>query len=516
MILDPIFNLLPSVQKPATRLSFREKIKWTALILVSYFAMSQIFIYGVSPAATEQLAFLELIMGAKIGSLMTLGIGPIVTASIILQLLVGSKLIDWDLTKKEQRKKFESTQKLAAIILTVFEAAVFVTSGYVPPPPGSSMLFVAFLIFQLSVGGWLVILMDEVVTKWGFGSGISLFIAAQVSSQIIVRTINPFAPCMDNPLRLCLPDASNPPSGIIPLFVASLANAQISNAVITIMPILATLIVFFIVIYAQAIKVEIPLAFGAMRGFGRNWPLKFIYTSNIPVILAASLLTSMQAVALMMFTSGFPLLGTFDDNKNPASGLIYFLTIPRELPTETLALTLGIFMVGGALLASYYLKRNVLKVAAVSGVLGIVAWFFFTQTFFTAASAITADSIIRMIFYTICLTGASVLFSIFWVNTSSMDSKSVANQIQSVGMQIPGFRRDPRIIESVLERYIPNLAVLGGAFVGILASFADAVNALGTGTGILLTTMIVYNLYEQLSTQQLEDLHPAIRGMLGR
>ncbi|MFH1106117.1 MAG: preprotein translocase subunit SecY [Candidatus Aenigmatarchaeota archaeon] len=516
MIIDPILKFLPSVQKPALRLSLREKLKWTGLILVSYFAMSQIFVYGVSPAAVERLAFLELIMGAKIGSLMTLGIGPIVTASIILQLLVGSKLIDWDLTKKEQRRKFEGVQKLAAIVLTVFEAIIFVTSGYVPAPPDSSMLFIAFLVFQLSLGGWLVILMDEVVSKWGLGSGISLFIAAQVSSQIMVRTINPFAPCIDNALKLCLPDASNPPSGLIPLFISSLASAEMSNAIITLIPLLSTLIVFLIVIYAQAIKVEIPLAFGAMRGFARNWPLKFIYTSNIPVILAASLLTSMQAVALMMFKSGFPLLGSFDDNRNPASGLIYLLTMPRELPTQTLALFLGIFVVCGALLASYYLKRNVLKVAAASGILGIFAWFFFTQSFFTAASVITADDIVRMIFYTVCLTGTSVLFSIFWVSTSNMDSKSVANQIQSVGMQIPGFRRDPRIIESVLDRYIPNLAVLGGAFVGILASFADAVNALGTGTGILLTVMIVYNLYEQLSAQQLEDLHPAIRGMLGK
>ncbi|RLJ06512.1 MAG: hypothetical protein DRP18_00650 [Candidatus Aenigmatarchaeota archaeon] len=92
----------------------------------------------------------------------------------------------------------------------------------------------------------------------------------------------------------------------------------------------------------------------------------------------------------------------------------------------------------------------------------------------------------------------------------------MAQQIHSTGMQIPGYRRDIRIIESVLERYIPPLAVLGGAAVGFLAAFADFTNALGTGTGILLATMIIYSLYEELTIQHLEDMHPAVRRLLGR
>ena len=92
-----------------------------------------------------------------------------------------------------------------------------------------------------------------------------------------------------------------------------------------------------------------------------------------------------------------------------------------------------------------------------------------------------------------------------------MDAHSVAEQIKGIGMQIPGFRRDPRIIEQVLSRYIMPLAVMGGLWVGLLAAFADLTGALGTGTGILLTVMIIYNFYEQISMRYMEEMHPALR-----
>jgi preprotein translocase subunit SecY len=96
-----------------------------------------------------------------------------------------------------------------------------------------------------------------------------------------------------------------------------------------------------------------------------------------------------------------------------------------------------------------------------------------------------------------------------------MDAKSVAEQFQSTFLMLPGFRKDPRIIESVLERYIPALTVLGGAFIGLLAGFADLTNALGTGTGILLTVMIVYQLYEQIIQQHSEDMPPIAKKFFG-
>ncbi len=109
----------------------------------------------------------------------------------------------------------------------------------------------------------------------------------------------------------------------------------------------------------------------------------------------------------------------------------------------------------------------------------------------------------------------AVVFSIFWVQTSGMDAKSQAKQMMSSGLQIPGFRRDPRVLESVLNRYIWPLTVMGGATVGFLAAFADLTGALSRGTGILLAVMIVYRLYEEIAKQHMMDMNPMMRKFMG-
>ena len=98
-----------------------------------------------------------------------------------------------------------------------------------------------------------------------------------------------------------------------------------------------------------------------------------------------------------------------------------------------------------------------------------------------------------------------------------MGPRSVAKQIRNSGMQIPGFRRDPRVLGRVLERYIPVVTVIGGAAVGALAGFADAIGTVGnaSGTGVLLTVGIMINLYEQIAKEQAMEMHPVLRGFFG-
>ncbi|RLI02697.1 preprotein translocase subunit SecY, partial [Candidatus Bathyarchaeota archaeon] len=111
-----------------------------------------------------------------------------------------------------------------------------------------------------------------------------------------------------------------------------------------------------------------------------------------------------------------------------------------------------------------------------------------------------------------------MIFAIFWINTTNMGADAVARQIQRTGMQIPGFRRDPRILEKVLERYIPKVTILGGALVGLLVVLANMLGTLGhaTGTGILLAVSIVYRLYEEIASEQMMEMHPMIRSFFGK
>lgn len=497
-----VIRRLPGITSPEGRQTLRDKMKWTGLILILYFLMAQIVVIGVEPGSLEQLRFLEILLGSSFGSLMSLGIGPIVTASIILQLLVGSKIIPWDLQSEQGKMMFQGTQKILAIIFSFAEAVIFVSLGAVP---ASSPEFAGIVILQLAIGGILVIFMDEVISKWGLGSGVGLFIVAGVAKSMLVRAVNPLTQAGT------LPSIGNPSAGAIPFAFTAFGTGELLQGFLSLLPLFATIVVFFLVVYANAIKVEIPLAFGNIRGFGRRWPLKFFYTSNIPVILVAALLANISLMGTMAQNSGIDFLGTFDEAGNPTGGLALFITPPRTDALGGLMISAGVFALLGALVG-YFTKRKGIKMVLLFGVIGGVVWYLAaTSLGLTSLTVVPPLDIARVFTYTLILVGGSTMFSVFWMITSGMDAKSVADQISGTGMQIPGYRRDPRIMQHVLNRYIPALAVLGGAAVGLLAAYADFTNAIGTGTGILLASMIVFQLYEELASQHLEDMHPSLR-----
>jgi preprotein translocase subunit SecY len=456
---DFLMNL-PEVAGPSQkRLDFKEKLKWTLIVLVLFFTLGMIPLFGLGQNALQQFEYLSIILGADFGSIISLGIGPLVTASIVLQLLNGSGLMKLDLTSHEGKKYFQGLQKLLSIFFIVFEAAIYVfMGGLAPAVEYTGAIFFQLqllLIFQLFIGGMLIMFMDEVISKWGFGSGISLFIAAGVSQSIFVRAFS------------WLPSPADPniSTGAIPALFQSLSAGDPTTAMLMIAAVVSTVLVFAIAVYAQAMKVEIPLSFGRVRGQGIRWPLQFIYTSNIPVILVSALIANIQLWARLLQNAGHPFLGTFSGS-SPSSGLVSILSAPN-------------------------IVHKIITSSLTWGDIGVAA------------------------FYVLFMIGGAVLFSVFWVQTSGMDAKSQAKNMMNYGLQIPGFRRDERILERILDRYIWPLTVMGAITVGFLAALADLSGALGHGTGILLTVMIIYKLYEEIAQQHMMDMNPMMRKFMG-
>ncbi|MBS3146134.1 preprotein translocase subunit SecY [Candidatus Woesearchaeota archaeon] len=459
--LDSIIKILPEVKGPQQKkLPFKEKLKWTFIILLAFYILSAIPLYGLGENALIRFQQLSTILGASFGSIMSLGIGPIVTASIVLQLLVGSGILKYDMASHEGKAKFQGLQNLLSIVFVLFEATIYVIMGGLSPQEGLSPLI---LIFQLILGGLLVIYMDGVINKWGFGSGISLFIVAGVASQLMIRIFSPLSQS-----GVWAFGSGQPPVGALLVMVTSLINQDPRGALLAFAGIAATVIIFIFAVYSQAMKVEIPLSFGgirSIRGHGIRWPLKFIYTSNIPVILIAALLANIQLWARLLENAGKPLLGTFSGN-TPSTGIIAWL-FPPDL--------VGSFIRG---------------------------------------SFVSID-LAHAFVYSLFLIAGSVVFSIFWVNTAGMDAKSQAKQMMASGLQIPGFRRDERVLERLLNRYIKPLTIMGAIAIGFLAATADVIGALTNGTSILLSVMIIYRLYEDIAQQHMVDMHPALRKMMG-
>jgi preprotein translocase subunit SecY len=247
-LFDKIISNLPEVRGPKQkRLSFKEKLKWTIIILVIFFVMGLVPLFGLGENALQQFEFLSIILGASFGSILSLGIGPIVTASIVLQLLTGTGILNLDLTSPDGRKRFQGLQKLLAIFFIIFEAGVYVLMGGLAPAAAliGTPLYAQLeliLIFQLFLGGILILFMDEVISKWGFGSGVSLFIAAGVAQQIFIRAFN------------FLPSPTNPEiaAGAIPALFQSLSIGDVTTASLQIAAVISTIIVFVICVYCQS------------------------------------------------------------------------------------------------------------------------------------------------------------------------------------------------------------------------------------------------------------------------
>ncbi|MBI2661356.1 preprotein translocase subunit SecY [Candidatus Woesearchaeota archaeon] len=481
-----IISNLPEVQGPTQKfLSFKEKLKWTLMILVLFFVLGLMPLFGLGFNALPRIETISIILGAEFGSIVSLGIGPIVTASIVLQLLNGSGIIKFDLKTPEGKKSFQGTQKMLAIIFIILESTLYVMmgglkAGVAYDPAANEFLDVAtpgaiifspstittitiMLIFQLCLGGFLIMLFDEVVSKWGFGSGISLFIAAGVSKSVFVQAFN----WLPGPSGLAGVTYS---AGAVPALIQSLIARDPTTAAIMFGILISTVAIFALAVYVQAMKVEIPLSFGMVRGQGIRWPLSFIYTSNIPVILVAALMANFQLLGRLLENVGFPLLGSYSPaTGSPVSGFVYWLQAPDLL-------------------------GNILR----QGTL-----------FIDSASYIQAFT------YVLFFIVGSVIFSIFWVQTAGMDARTQAENMLSSGLQIPGFRKDQRVLERLLNRYIWPLTIMGAITVGFLASIADLTGALGSGTGILLTVMIIYKLYEDIARQHMMDMNPMMRKFMG-
>lgn len=465
---NTILNNLPEVEGPSQKfLSFKEKLKWTLIVLIIFFILGVMPLFGLGVNQLERFQFFSVILGAEFGSLISLGIGPIVTASIVLQLLNGSGILKLDLTKPEGKKTFQGLQKLLAIFFIVFEAFIFVLMGGLSPeasfigtPVYGQLQLI--LIFQLFLGGIMILMMDEVVSKWGFGSGIGLFIAAGVSKGILVQAFN----WLPGPSGIAGLTYS---SGAVPALFQSLSAGDPITAGIMFAALLFTAIVFAMVVFAQSMKVEIPLSFGMVRGHGVRWPLSFFYTSVIPVILVSALIANFQLLGSFLDNRGIPILGAFNDLGQPSSGFVFWV---QPINLVKLVIQQGTLFIG---FAPY----------------------------------------LQALFYILFLMVGAMIFSMFWVQTAGMDARSQAKQMMSSGLQIPGFRRDERVLERLLSRYIWPLTIMGGLSVGFLAGFADVTGTLSSGTGILLAVMIVFRLYEEISRQHMMDMNPMMRRFMG-
>jgi len=481
---EPVLTRMPSVRRPEGHVPFKRKLGWTAGILVLYFFLTNIYLYGVQVGGDDAFGQFRSILAGGQGTILQLGIGPIVTASIVLQLLGGADLLGLDTDDPRDQILYQGLQKVLVVVMVCLTGLPMVFAGgflTVDPqvvqslPLGTSG--VQWLIFgQIAVGGILILFMDEIVSKWGVGSGIGLFIIAGVSQRLIGGL---FAwPGLDGPTGLIptwfgiLTGSVDMPSLLTPGGIQALVLGEGE-----ILALITTVLIFAIVVYAESVRVEIPLSHARVKGARGRFPVKLIYASVLPMILVRALQQNLQFLGQILYSqlgNGMPgWLGTYGTNGNPTGGLFYY-TAPIQSPDQ---------------------------------------WMWWAA----ATGQEPWQILIRVAVDLTFMVIGGAIFAIFWVETTDMGPEATAKQIQNSGMQIPGFRQNTGVIEKVMERYIPQVTVIGGALVGLLAVMANMLGTVGdvTGTGLLLTVSITYKIYEEIAEEQLMEMHPMMRDMFG-
>lgn len=508
--LRPFVRVMPEVKTPDRKVSFREKFAWTAIILIIYLIMANMPLWGIDPSiGVDYFFWLRVILASQRGTLMELGIGPIVTAGLIMQLLVGSQIIKVDMSDPYQRSLYTGAQKVLAIFMTAFQGFAYIFAGAYGQLGVTLSIPSAILVFvQLMFAGIVVILMDETIQKgWGLGSGVSLFIMANVCTQILWNMFS-WAPAQAADIPW-FPNETQPRqwfAGIFPFlyenFQALGAGGQITwlpgdggwvanplivwfrpeNPRASLFGVFTTFGVWILVIYMESFRVNIPLQYARYRGFRGQYPIKLLYVSNIPVIFTQALYANILFITQILWTN--PALG-IGTGTNPFAFWFHLIAQYEVAP-------------GG----NYLLP-----------IAGSFVWFLTPPT--GVLALVEPLGAIRAIGYTLLLMGFCAGFARLWIDVSGIAPRDVSRQLIGAGMQVPGYRRSPAVIEKILDRYIPVVAVLGGLLIGALAAFADFLGALSTGIGILLAVGIMRQYFEILAREQLSEMHPMMRGLLG-
>lgn len=525
--LRPIARRMPVISKPKEHVRFKTKFFWTAVTLMFYFAMTNVFLFGLDPSSTTIDLFhtFRAILGGAQGSIMHLGIGPIVTGSIIMQLFSGAKIFKLDLTNPDDKSVYQGVQKIVVVIMIGVEswaqvqgflhASPVLAEGFAHSPFAAlgitgTQAAKGVIILQLCVGSYIVFLLDELVSKWGIGSGISMFIAAGVAQQIFTGAVNWAPPNPSLPIAFgTSTSAANLPAGTIPKVLYAITHSSAQQMSLgnyeqiflsppnSIVALISTGIVFVVVSYAETTRLELPLAHTKVRGARGRYPIRLVYASNIPVILMAALLANINMIGVILWSGPLqnlpflghnPLIGMYDSTgaltnspTQPVAGLAWYVSQPQGVQEWLLPL------LNPARYGTYMYGHDYLQVLA------------------------------HVLLYLTFMIGGSILFAKFWIETTNMGPEAVAKQIQQSGMQIPGFRRDPAVLKRVLQQYIPSITVMSGAFVGALAAFADLLGTTGSssGTGVLLMVGIIIRTSEQIVKEREIDRQPILARLFG-
>lgn len=455
-LVRPFMNLLPGVSYPDRRIPFREKILWTGVAMLVFLICSQIPLYGIGKVVGgDPFYWMRAILASNRGSLMELGISPLVTSSMSLQLLTGIRLVHYDQNRRDDRELYQGTQKLLTMVVALVQASGYVLSGVYGPPSTLGLYSCILIVGQLFLGAIIVILLDEMLSKgYGIGNATNLFIVTNTSEKIIWSALSPrsiqtargaeFEGSVLTLFQLLFTSPTQIPYAFFRTEGANLTSLATTG------------VVGVVILYMQGFRIEIPVKYQKVRSMQTSYPIKLFYTGNTPVVLLSALVSNIFFVSQVLYgsmKSNFlvnligqwqAVSGTDARTQIPVGGLAYWISPPGSI----LHLFSDPFHVG---------------------------------------------------FYICFVLIGCTMFGKTWIDVTNSGSREVAKNLKDYNLTMRGYR-DTTVV-AVLDRYIPTTAALGGFAVGALTLLSDAMGCIGSGSGVVMTVTILYQYFETIARE---------------
>ncbi|MFA6601739.1 MAG: preprotein translocase subunit SecY [Candidatus Paceibacterota bacterium] len=305
----------------------RKRIGFTILALVLFRVLAAIPIPSVDPAnlakllsSSQLLGFLNIFSGGGLSnlSIVMLGVGPFITASIIIQLLT-MMFPKWKALLHEEgeagRAKLSQYSRLIGAPLAVIQGIGFIIllqSQNVLPHLGMFPFIVNVII--VTAGSMLLMWIGELISEFGIGNGVSLIIFAGIVSSLPLSIIQSLQ-------KISTTGASDALFYLVVLVVGVLAVAG--------------------VVYVTEAERSVPVTYAKQvrgnkvyGGSSTYLPLRLNQSGVIPIIFALSILLFPQIIASALAKwASYPTIAGWASsfsvlfNNQWFYGIVYFILV---------------------------------------------------------------------------------------------------------------------------------------------------------------------------------------------
>lgn len=424
--------------------------------------LAQIPIYGLVKDATLNMAdpfpALRPLFALEQGSLLELGLLPLITSAFAWQIAAGLRLVNVNFLYAQDRELFQSAQKLTAIALGSVFALALIASGYYDPVlrgvTEGSTPYTSYALIFVQIVGWnfIMTLLSEVIDKgYGFGSGALSFVALNAATQIVrdvvgLETVS------------AVPGGEPETYGVVTYLVKALFSLDlktIKDAFIGIFSrgtfpnlpsVLILLLTGLFTIGLQNFRIELPVRSNRARGTANVYPIRLLYTGALPVLFAFTVLANVQLV-------------------------LHFASL---------------------VVAPFYpVVANVLETRSETGAVASGIAFYFSAPASLTESALSP---IRAVVYVSTVLVLATSFAHFWSQISGSSPKDIAKQFKEQSIIIAG-KRDVSIAKE-LSRVVPVASVTGAAALSAIALVGELVGASGKTVAITVGVCAAFAILE--------------------